>query len=65
MFESSGAHIGIGLDLYRAFVETGLPEPATDPESIRTYLTGVDLPAEPPRIAPARPPPQQKIDFCD
>lgn len=27
VFERSGAHIGMGLDLYRAFVEAGLPEP--------------------------------------
>jgi hypothetical protein len=35
----------------------------TDPDSIRTYLTGVGLPAEPPPIAPPRPPPQQELDF--
>ena len=27
VFERSGAHSGMGLDLYRAFVEAGLPEP--------------------------------------
>lgn len=27
VFERSGAHIGMGLDLYRAFVDAGLPEP--------------------------------------
>ena len=27
VFERSGAHLGIGLDLYRIFVEAGLPEP--------------------------------------
>ena len=27
VFERSGAHIGMGLNLYRAFVEAGLPEP--------------------------------------
>ena len=26
-FERSGAHIGMGLDLYRTFVDAGLPEP--------------------------------------
>ena len=35
----------------------------TDPHSIRTYLTGVGLPAEPPPIAPPRPPPQPELDF--
>ncbi len=33
VFERSGAHIGMGLDLYRAFVEAGLPEPAMHFES--------------------------------
>ncbi len=27
VFQRSGAHIGMGLDLYRAFVDAGLPEP--------------------------------------
>ena len=27
--------------------------PLTDPDSIRTYVTGVGLPADPPFIAPA------------
>ena len=27
-FERSGAHIGMGLDLYRTFIDAGLPEPA-------------------------------------
>ena len=27
-FKNSGAHIGMGLDLYRAFVDAGLPEPS-------------------------------------
>ena len=36
----------------------------TDPHSIRTYLTGVGLPADPPTISPARPPPQQQLDFA-
>ena len=27
VFERSGAHSGMGLDLYRAFIEAGLPEP--------------------------------------
>ena len=31
---------------------------------IRTYLTGVGLPAEPPVIAPARPPPQPESEFA-
>jgi len=35
----------------------------TDQHSIRDYLTGVGLPAEPPVIAPARPPPQQEMEF--
>ena len=26
-FERSGAHIGMGMDLYRTFVDAGLPEP--------------------------------------
>ncbi len=30
----------------------------TDPDSIRAYLTGVGLPADPPVVSPARPPPQ-------
>ena len=36
----------------------------TDPGSIRTYLTGVGLPADPPVIAPARPPPQLELEFA-
>ena len=38
----------------------------TDPDSIRTYVTGVGLPAEPPPIAPLRPPPQLELDggYC-
>ena len=36
----------------------------TDPDSIRTYLTGVGLPAEAPVICPARPPPQQELEFA-
>ena len=36
----------------------------TDPQSIRTYLTGVGLPADPPVIAPARPPPQSELEFA-
>jgi hypothetical protein len=36
----------------------------TDPDSIRTYLTGVGLPAQPPVIAPARPPPQPELEFA-
>jgi len=35
----------------------------TDPDSIRTYLTGIGLSAEPPAIAPARPPPQRELDL--
>jgi len=35
----------------------------TDPDSIRTCLTGVGLAAEPPPIAAPRPPPQQELDF--
>ena len=30
VFERSGAHIGMGLDLYRAFVDADLPEPALE-----------------------------------
>ena len=36
----------------------------TEAASIRRYLEGVGLPAEPPLIAPARPPPQQSLDFA-
>ena len=36
----------------------------TDATSIRRYLEGVGLPADPPRIAPARPPPQHELDFA-
>ena len=36
----------------------------TDSASIRRYLEGVGLPADPPRIAPARPPPQHELDFA-
>ena len=36
----------------------------TDPDSIRTYLTGVGRPADPPVISPARPPPQQELYFA-
>ena len=36
----------------------------TDPDSIRTYLTGVGLPADPPVMAPARPPPQPELEFA-
>ena len=35
----------------------------TDPDSIRDYLTGVGLPADPPAMTPARPPPQQDMEF--
>jgi hypothetical protein len=35
----------------------------TDEMSIRHYLTGVGLPALPPPIAPARPPPQAAFEF--
>jgi hypothetical protein len=35
----------------------------TDPDSIRAYLTGVGLAAEPPDIAPPRPPPQHELEF--
>ncbi len=36
----------------------------TDATSIRRYLEGVGLPADPPLIAPTRPPPQQSLDFA-
>ncbi len=36
----------------------------THPDSIRTYLTGVGLPADAPAISPARPPPQQELVFA-
>ena len=35
----------------------------TDPAEARRYLTHVRLPAEAPRIAPARDPPQAKLAF--
>lgn len=35
----------------------------TDADSIRDYLTGVGLPADPPAIGPARPPPQHQLEF--
>ena len=35
----------------------------TDADSIRAYLSGGGLPADPPAIAPARPPPQQEMEF--
>ena len=35
----------------------------TDQHSIRDYLTGVGLPADPPVIAPAWPPPQEEMEF--
>ena len=38
--------------------------PLTDPNSIRTYLAGIGLPADPPGIAPARPPPQPELEFA-
>ena len=34
----------------------------TDEVSIRHYLKGVGLRADPPTIAPARPPPQLELD---
>ena len=36
----------------------------TNPDSVRTYLTGVGLPAGAPVIAPARPPPQPEFEFA-
>ena len=36
----------------------------TNTDAIRTYLTGVGLPADPPVIAPARPPPQPELEFA-
>ena len=36
----------------------------TEAAAIRRYLEGVGLPAEPPLIAPARPRPQQSLDFA-
>ena len=30
VFERSGAHVSMGSDLYRAFVDAGLPEPALE-----------------------------------
>jgi hypothetical protein len=35
----------------------------TDPASVRRYLEGVGLPADPPLIASARPPPQLDLDW--
>ncbi len=34
----------------------------TDAHSIRTYLEGVDLPARPPPVAPARPHPPHEFE---
>ena len=36
----------------------------TDSDSIRTYLEGVDLPARPPPVAPARPDPQHEFEYA-
>jgi len=36
----------------------------TDPYSIRPYLEGVDLPARPPPVAPARPDPQREFEYA-
>ena len=36
----------------------------TDSVSIRHYLKGTGLPADPPTIAPPRPPPQRELDFA-
>ena len=36
----------------------------TEAASIRRYLDGVGLPAEPALIAAARPPPHQSLDFA-
>ena len=35
----------------------------TEPASIRRYLEGMDLPAQPPAIAAARPPPQPELEL--
>ena len=35
----------------------------TKGETIRRILEAVDLPTEPPRPAPARPPPQESLEF--
>ena len=35
----------------------------SEPASIRRYLQGMDLPAQPPPIAPPRPPPQAELEF--
>ena len=35
----------------------------SDPASIRRYLSGVGLAAEPPAMAAARPPPQRELDL--
>ena len=35
----------------------------TDPASIRRFLEHMGLPTEPPRIAPARAPPQEELDL--
>jgi hypothetical protein len=37
----------------------------TDAASIKRYLDGVGLPSKPPEILPARPPPQQEMEYCD
>ena len=35
----------------------------TEPASVRRYLAGVGLPADPLALAPARPPPQAEFDY--
>ena len=35
----------------------------TEPATIRRYLQGVGLPAQPPPIAPPRAPPQTELEF--
>jgi hypothetical protein len=41
----------------------GLVAVLSDPASIRRYLSGVGLAAEPPAMAAARPPPQRELDL--
>ena len=35
----------------------------TDPASVKTYLDGVGLESEIPKLKPARSPPQTKLDY--
>ena len=41
VFERSGAHTGMGFDLYRAFVDAGLPEPVLEGTALGGGSAGV------------------------